>query len=203
MPTASSTRGGSAHSPAIISTPAPAGSRSASTPRSSRSARSGFIGRCSNSRCGRRPNGRAIPPIMIAGLVGRTAQAVQEAQLARDLGYHAGLLSLAAMKGAQRGRTDRARADGRAGNSAGRLLSAARRRRHRAAGVVLAALRRDRERRGDQDRAVQPLSHARRGSRRGRGGRRRSRHALYRQRRPHRARPGDAVRDADPRNGPS
>ena len=40
------------------------------------------------------------PPIMIAGLVGRTAQAAQEAALARDLGYHAGLLSLAAMKGA-------------------------------------------------------------------------------------------------------
>ena len=40
------------------------------------------------------------PPIMIAGLAGRTAQAVSEAQIARDLGYHAGLLSLAAMKGA-------------------------------------------------------------------------------------------------------
>ena len=46
-------------------------------------------------------------PIMIAGLAGRTAQAVQEAQIARDLGYHAGLLSLAALKGAQRGRADR------------------------------------------------------------------------------------------------
>jgi dihydrodipicolinate synthase/N-acetylneuraminate lyase len=39
-------------------------------------------------------------PIMIAGLAGRTAQAVREAQVARDLGYHAGLLSLAAMHGA-------------------------------------------------------------------------------------------------------
>jgi dihydrodipicolinate synthase/N-acetylneuraminate lyase len=39
-------------------------------------------------------------PIMIAGLAGRTAQAAQEAQIARDLGYHAGLLSLAALKGA-------------------------------------------------------------------------------------------------------
>jgi hypothetical protein len=38
-------------------------------------------------------------PIMIAGLSGRTTQAVNEAQTARDLGYHAGLLSLAAMKG--------------------------------------------------------------------------------------------------------
>ena len=40
------------------------------------------------------------PPVMIAGLAGRTTQAVSEAQVARDLGYHAGLLSLAAMKGA-------------------------------------------------------------------------------------------------------
>src|SRR5499426_603579 len=40
------------------------------------------------------------PKIMIAGLVGRTAQAVKEAQVARGLGYHAGLLSLAALKGA-------------------------------------------------------------------------------------------------------
>ncbi len=39
-------------------------------------------------------------PIMIAGLAGRTAQAVSEAQIARGLGYHAGLLSLAALKGA-------------------------------------------------------------------------------------------------------
>src|SRR5215470_14974153 len=39
-------------------------------------------------------------PIMISGLSGRTAAAVAEAQIARDLGYHAGLLSLAALKGA-------------------------------------------------------------------------------------------------------
>src|SRR5262245_60175159 len=40
------------------------------------------------------------PPIMIAGLAGRTDQAANEAHVARDLGYHAGLLSLAGMKGA-------------------------------------------------------------------------------------------------------
>ena len=40
------------------------------------------------------------PPVMIAGLAGRTPQAAAEAQVARSLGYHAGLLSLAAMKGA-------------------------------------------------------------------------------------------------------
>ena len=40
------------------------------------------------------------PLILIAGLVGRTAQALREADLARGLGYHAGLLSLAALRGA-------------------------------------------------------------------------------------------------------
>ncbi|MBL8700723.1 MAG: dihydrodipicolinate synthase family protein [Alphaproteobacteria bacterium] len=39
------------------------------------------------------------PLVMIAGAAGRTAQAVAEARTARDLGYHAVLLSLAAMKG--------------------------------------------------------------------------------------------------------
>ncbi len=38
--------------------------------------------------------------VMIAGAIGRTAQAVEEARTARALGYHAVLLSLAAMKGA-------------------------------------------------------------------------------------------------------
>ena len=40
------------------------------------------------------------PLVMIAGAVGKTAQAVEEARTARALGYHAVLLSLAAMKGA-------------------------------------------------------------------------------------------------------
>ena len=39
------------------------------------------------------------PPIMIAGLAGDTAQAVREAQLAVDLDYHLGLLSLTALRG--------------------------------------------------------------------------------------------------------
>jgi hypothetical protein len=39
------------------------------------------------------------PLIMIAGLVGRTEQALREADVARAMGYHAGLLSLAALKG--------------------------------------------------------------------------------------------------------
>jgi len=40
------------------------------------------------------------PLVMVAGAVGRTAQAVAEARVARELGYHAVLLSLAAMRGA-------------------------------------------------------------------------------------------------------
>lgn len=39
-------------------------------------------------------------PVLIAGVCGRTAQAVGEAQLARELGYHAGLLSLGALRDA-------------------------------------------------------------------------------------------------------
>src|SRR6185503_4332170 len=38
--------------------------------------------------------------VMIAGLAGKSAQARKEAQLARALGYHCGMLSLGAMKGA-------------------------------------------------------------------------------------------------------
>src|SRR5438105_10017296 len=37
------------------------------------------------------------PLVMIAGLAGRTAQAVREAETARGIGYHAALLSMAAM----------------------------------------------------------------------------------------------------------
>ncbi|MBG9388603.1 dihydrodipicolinate synthase family protein [Caenimonas aquaedulcis] len=46
------------------------------------------------------PIGGKRPLFMVAGLAGRTDQAVREAETARGLGYHAGLLSLAAMKGA-------------------------------------------------------------------------------------------------------
>jgi hypothetical protein len=40
------------------------------------------------------------PVVLIAGLSGGTAQAQREARIARDVGYHAGMLSLAPMKGA-------------------------------------------------------------------------------------------------------
>src|SRR5580704_12963621 len=40
------------------------------------------------------------PLAMVAGLAGPTRQAVAEAEIARGIGYHAGLLSLAAMQSA-------------------------------------------------------------------------------------------------------
>jgi hypothetical protein len=46
------------------------------------------------------PIGGKRPVFMVAGLAGRTAQAVREATTASGIGYHAGLISLAAMKGA-------------------------------------------------------------------------------------------------------
>jgi len=46
------------------------------------------------------PLGGRRPVAMVAGLAGSTAQACQEARLARSLGYDAGLLSLGAMRSA-------------------------------------------------------------------------------------------------------
>lgn len=42
---------------------------------------------------------RLEPPILVAGVVGNTSQAVREAQLAVELGYDLGLLSLTALRG--------------------------------------------------------------------------------------------------------
>ena len=42
-------------------------------------------------------NHGASPPVLIAGVCGRTPQALREAKLARELGYHVGLLSLGAL----------------------------------------------------------------------------------------------------------
>jgi dihydrodipicolinate synthase/N-acetylneuraminate lyase len=46
------------------------------------------------------PIGGKRPLFMVAGLAGKTGQAVREARVAQQLGYHGGLLSLVAMKGA-------------------------------------------------------------------------------------------------------
>ncbi len=44
--------------------------------------------------------GKAPRPVLVAGLVGRTTQAMSEANLARELGSDCGMLSLGAMKAA-------------------------------------------------------------------------------------------------------
>jgi hypothetical protein len=44
-------------------------------------------------------SGKAKQPILVAGVVGHTSQAVREAQLAVQLGYDLGLLSLTALRG--------------------------------------------------------------------------------------------------------
>jgi dihydrodipicolinate synthase/N-acetylneuraminate lyase len=44
--------------------------------------------------------GNPTPPCLVAGVIGDTAQAVAEARLAADRGYHAALLGLAAMRDA-------------------------------------------------------------------------------------------------------
>ena len=44
------------------------------------------------------PIGGKRPLVMIAGLAGKTKQALSEARLAKGMGYHAGLLSLAAFQ---------------------------------------------------------------------------------------------------------
>jgi len=44
--------------------------------------------------------GGNVPMVRVAGICGQTAQAVAEANLARDKGFHTGLLSLAAMRDA-------------------------------------------------------------------------------------------------------
>ncbi|MBS7702891.1 dihydrodipicolinate synthase family protein [Chelatococcus asaccharovorans] len=43
---------------------------------------------------------QAHPALLVAGVTGRTGQAVKEADIARELGYHAALLNVAAFKGA-------------------------------------------------------------------------------------------------------
>jgi dihydrodipicolinate synthase/N-acetylneuraminate lyase len=51
------------------------------------------------AQCARAQKRKNKPPVMIAGILGTTPQAVREAAAARDLGYHLGLLSLTALAG--------------------------------------------------------------------------------------------------------
>ena len=72
------------------------------------------------------------PIVLVAGLAGGTAQARREAEIARELGYHAGMLSLGAMRGAAEDELVAHCLRGVAGDAARRLLPPARGRRHRA-----------------------------------------------------------------------
>ena len=50
------------------------------------------------ARTAREGTAEAGQPVLIAGICGRTPQAVGEAELARELGYHVGLVSLGALR---------------------------------------------------------------------------------------------------------
>jgi hypothetical protein len=76
------------------------------------------------------PLGGHRPLFMVAGLAGKTAQAVREARTVQGLGYHAGLLSLAALKGASEDELVAHCAAVGGGATAGGLLLAAGGRRH-------------------------------------------------------------------------
>ncbi len=79
---------------------APAGWRSACTPPSSRSAKQGLYEQVLKLAADEARAWAKRAAVLVAGLSGKTAQAVKEAEIARGLGYHAGMLSLASMKGA-------------------------------------------------------------------------------------------------------
>ncbi len=137
---------------------------------------------------------------MIAGLCGPdSAGAARGADRAR-LGYHAGLLSLAAMKGASEDELIDALPRGRGRDAAGRLLPAAGRRRRRPAVRASGGASRRSTTSWRSRWRRSTATDARRDPRRGRAGRETHR-ALHRQRRPHRARPADALRRA-PRRRP-
>ncbi len=131
---------------------------------------------------------------MIAGAIGRTAQAVEEARTARSLGYHAVLLSLAAMKGAAEDElVEHCRAVAAEMPLIGFYLQPA------VGGIPLSRAFWTRFAAIDNVVAIKVAPFNRYGTldvafgvaSGGRGG---SRHALHRQRRPHRLRPRHAVR---------
>ena len=131
--------------------------------------------------------------VKIAGAVGPTAQALAEAETARRIGYDAVLLGL----GWARGKSWQELAShcrrGGEGPPALRLLPPARRGRHPACPWFLEALPGDRERGGNQGRALQPLPDDRRGAGPGRIGARRGGRSLHGKRRRHRGRPAHPV----------
>ncbi len=132
------------------------------------------------------------PIAMIAGVTGKTDQAMGEADIAVGLGYHAGLLSLAAMSRRERGRVDcTLRAVAARIPLFGFYLQPA------VGGIVLSAQFWRRFATLDNVIGIKiaPFNRYRTRdviARRRRGGRAGSDRALYRQRRPHRARSDDA-----------
>ena len=121
------------------------------------------------------------PMVMIAGLCGGTQQARAEARTAVGLGYHAGLLSLAALAGSPEDQLiAHCEAVAQEIPLVGFYLQTA----VGGPGALqrfLAPFRVDPECAGDQGRAVQPLSHPRRGARRCRRARRRAGLPVHRQ----------------------
>ena len=121
------------------------------------------------------------PLAMVAGLAGQTKQAIAEAEIARGIGYHAGLLSLAAMKSASESEIiAHCETVAREIPLVGFYLQPA------VGGVILergllAPLCDDRQCHRHQGRAVQPLPHARRAAWHRRRRRARPHRALYRQ----------------------
>ena len=139
---------------------------------------------------------RDRPMIRVGGVCGRTSQAVAEAEVLREHGYHAGLLSLAALADADdRARMDHCRAVAGVLPIVGFYLQ-------RAVGGPSLSYRFWRafaEIEGvgrDQDRAVRSLPDPRRRPRRRRVGPRRHR-VVHGQRRQHRARSDHAVPGPD------
>jgi hypothetical protein len=133
------------------------------------------------------------PLVMIAGVAGKTEQAVIEARTARALGYHAVLLSLAALKEcSEDDLIEHCLAISTEMPLVGFYLQPA------VGGMALGASFWSRFAAienviGIKGGAIQPLCHPGCDGRRRGGERGGSRHPLHRQRRSHRARPGDAI----------
>jgi hypothetical protein len=96
----SSTEARSVRSHATASMRARAVLPSVFTPPNSPCARLASTGPCWNWRPKRPAAGAGARCLLIAGVIGRTQQALAEARLARALGYHAVLLGLSQLRGA-------------------------------------------------------------------------------------------------------
>ena len=104
-------------------------------------------------------------PLLVAGVMGPTAQAVAEAETARALGYDLAMVIATGWGRGARRRDPRRRASGRRGAAGVRLLPATRARPPPVRSAVLAGVRRDPRGGGDQGRAVRPLRDDRRRTR--------------------------------------